>query len=345
MLGWAAAAVLAALLVGGAAAAVTPPTGVCARCHETESALAAAGGHSITLACADCHTDRRPDRVGRRHRASRACAECHDLPAHPKAALRGRAATRACLACHEPHGSPNLALVGPDVRRPGRRRAARVVFTTPDGAAPGGFTDPAHPGAGLCEVCHRKTDVYRANGRGAPHFGDACTVCHPHEAAFRPVVNDANCGICHAAEGARFALPSRHSAAFACSACHAEVAPAAGPGHRAVTACADCHANATHAPGGAAMPCTQCHDPHGTANTHLVLETITTPAGAARPIVFTTLAGRADGGFAGATAPGTGVCEICHTTTRFYRADGGGEPHFTDSCLPCHRHADGFRPQ
>lgn len=340
---------LAALLVGlttaTIAAALTPETGICARCHEAESALAAAGGHSITLACQDCHADRRPDRVGRRHRTTRACAECHDQPAHPKAGLRGRAATRACLACHEPHGSGNLALIGPDIRRPGRRRPAAVAFITTDGAAPGGFTDPAHPGRGLCEVCHRKTDFYRANGRGAAHYTESCDACHPHDAAFRPVVSDANCTICHMAEGARFALPSDHMTEFACSGCHAEVSPDAGPGHRAVTPCADCHTNATHAPGGSGLPCTQCHDPHGTTNENLVLETITTPTGVAAPIFFTNLAGRADGSFAGASAPGTGVCEVCHTTTRFYRADGTGDPHFTVSCLPCHRHATGFQPQ
>jgi predicted CXXCH cytochrome family protein len=341
----AAAALLAALVLGGSAAAVTPPTSVCARCHEAESALASQGGHSVTLACEDCHTDRRPNRVGRRHRATRACAECHDLPGHPKPALRGRAATDACMACHEPHGSPNLALVGPDIRRPRRRRPAEVTFVTAEGAAPGGFTDPAHPGDGLCEVCHRKTDVYTATGRGAPHFTEPCDVCHPHEAAFRPVASDASCGICHAAEATRLALPSEHMARFACGACHAEVAPAPGPGHRTATPCGDCHANATHAPGGAAMPCTRCHDPHGTTNENLVLEAITTPSGTAAPIVFRDLAGRADGSFAAASAPGTGVCEVCHTTTRFYRADGGGEPHFTVSCLPCHRHSTGFAPQ
>jgi hypothetical protein len=78
---------------------------------------------------------------------------------------------------------------------------------------------------------------------------------------------------------------------------------------------------------------------------NLVLDVLTTPAARQVPIVFNNYDGRADGSFASASAPGTGICEVCHTTTRFYRADGTGESHFTFSCLPCHLHADGFRPQ
>jgi len=99
----------------------------------------------------------------------------------------------------------------------------------------------------------------------------------------------------------------------------------------------------THAPAqGRALPCTQCHDAHGSDNAHLVVESIEIPSGALRPIRFDDLSGLADGSFASASAPGSGICEVCHTRTRFYRADGSGEPHFALSCLPCHRHTRGF---
>jgi hypothetical protein len=52
------------------------------------------------------------------------------------------------------------AAVRPAVRaRP--RRLAPITFVNESGAGAGGFTDPASPGKGLCEVCHRKTDVCR----------------------------------------------------------------------------------------------------------------------------------------------------------------------------------------
>jgi hypothetical protein len=338
VLAWA----LAAASLAGAQPA-PQDAGLCARCHgDIAGQAAATGGHEATLPCAACHGDRRPGRFGRRHRRTARCKECHaEQTRHPPRAHRPKRATRDCLVCHDPHGSPNLDLVRPVVRvRP--RKLAPITFVSASGAAAGGFTDPSAPGKGLCEACHRKTDFYRADGRGEPHFAETCTHCHDHAAGFGPVVTEETCTICHAAEGARFAKPSQHSAMFPCGECHAEVSAAAGPGHRAVPACEGCHATtATHAPAGA---CTQCHDAHGADNLALVLETITTPQAGPRPIVFDNRDGRADGSFASASAPGTGVCEVCHSATRFYRADGGGEPHAATDCGGCHQHAAGFGP-
>ena len=75
-----------------------------------------------------------------------------------------------------------------------------------------------------------------------------------------------------------------------------------------------------------------------------MLQAIVTPQGPTQPIVFTNLAGKADGSFASVSAPGSGVCEICHTSTNHYRADGTGSSHFTTSCIPCHTHEGGFNP-
>ena len=321
----------------------------CSACHQSVAAqYVATGGHAIVLDCASCHADRRPDRVGPRHRAIERCVECHgDVTVHPgtAASTPPRRMQRNCLACHDPHGTTNLSLVRTQILW--RRKVLQVTFTSDAGAAPGGFTDPSNPGTGLCEVCHRTTDVYRSNGTGASHFTDTCTLCHDHTAHFDPVATESNCQICHADEAARHALPSQH-ASIPCDTCHAQVSPTPGPNHRAIEACESCHAQsdfATHAPPGRTpFPCTQCHDAHGSANLNLVHEILTTPAGAMVPIRFDSLLGRVDGGFANASAPGTGICEVCHTTTNHYRADGTGSPHFTDSCLPCHRHGDGFEP-
>ncbi len=317
----------------------------CASCHQSVAAqYAATGGHAVVLDCASCHADRRPDRVGPRHRAISRCADCHDETVHPSTA-GGKAARnqRNCLTCHDPHGTTNRSLVRTQILF--RRKVLQVTFTSEEGAAPGGFTDPSHPGTGLCETCHRRTDVYRHDGTGAAHFTDTCTLCHLHSASFEPVATDANCALCHADEATRHSLPSAH-AAIGCDTCHAVVSPTPGKGHRAIEQCQACHADrATHAPPGfAPFPCVQCHDAHGSQNTQLVREIVTTSAGAMVPIRFDSIAGRADGSFASASAPGTGICEVCHTTTNHYRADGTGAPHYTFSCLPCHLHAAGFEP-
>ena len=340
-----AAAGLVMMVAPAQAAKVVDVAGVCAACHVAESAASAEhGGHARILDCTSCHSDRRPGRFGRGHRRVERCASCHEVAGHPPRRRSGRRMQRNCLRCHTPHGSPNLSLVREQIRH--RRRLLTIDFVNTSGVAEGGFIDPDDPGAGLCAGCHRKTEFYRRDGSGAPHFTDSCTDCHRHEAGFQAVVDDGNCGICHAEQAERFAKPSGHAARFACSDCHADTAAPIGPGHRAIADCADCHDTATHAPTGPpGFPCETCHEPHGTDNAFLVREAIDVPQDGLRPIRFDDIAGRADGSFASASDPGTGICEVCHTTTQFYRADGMGDPHFTFSCLPCHRHTEGFSPR
>lgn len=323
-----------------------PDAGVCGSCHyDLALAYTFPAGHAAALDCIACHGDRRPGTVGRNHRTIPTCDSCHrDVHGHPaKAAEReGRRETRNCLNCHDPHGGANLHLIRSPVRW--RQRLRDVRFTVEDGQVPGGLASPTDPGTGLCEVCHKKTDVYPSNGRGQSHFAADCMLCHDHARAFAPVATDQNCMLCHQDETARHAMPSGH-ADKPCATCHAEVDPTPGPGHRAVEACQTCHPTTqTHAPEGMAIACAQCHDPHGSTNLDFVRELITTPSGAERPIVFDDFSGLADGSFASASAPGTGVCEVCHTTTNHYRADGTGSPHYTFSCLGCHRHDAGFAP-
>jgi predicted CXXCH cytochrome family protein len=328
--------------------------GVCARCHEAQPALAAeAGGHAPFLDCIVCHEDRRPNRFGHGHRAiptsctahHKTAVETHPAPPRARRPSRER---RRCLACHDAHGSTNSHLVRTAIRRGGRLRP--IDFQDAGGAVSGGFVDPAAPGRGLCEVCHRDTRYYRADGRGESHFTEDCALCHDHGASFGPVITDASCATCHADEAERLSRPGLHQQKFGgtCSSCHAEASPDPGPGHRATSACADCHSRervATHVPPGRAIPCTQCHEPHGSDNVRLVRDVVHTFQGHDQPVEFERLTGRADGSFASESEPGTGLCEICHTRTRFYRADGGGEPHYAETCVQCHSHAAGFAPR
>lgn len=324
--------------------------GLCGRCHERPTGLAVGtGGHAAELGCEDCHRDRRPGRFGRRHRSKVSCTSHHDAHGHPgRARSQGAGGKqrqiRRCISCHEPHGAQNLALVREEIRSR-RARLVPVRFDSTAGAAPGGFTDPMDPGSGLCEICHRRTAYYGRSG-GQEHFTESCTLCHAHTAGFDAVADEQNCAICHPQEAARLAKPSQHGERFLCGDCHEEISPAPGPAHRTILDCADCHTTQTHAPTGAApLPCVQCHDAHGTDNIKLVLEEVMTTSGALRTIQFDNLLGKQDGSFASASMPGTGICEVCHTTTQFYRGDGSGAAHATFSCKPCHLHSSGFAPQ
>lgn len=322
--------------------------GICARCHDQQTASAVnTSSHAAVTPCVECHPIRRRGRFGRRHRYIPKCTSHHDQEAHPPAAKRR--GTRNCIVCHEPHGSTNRALVRERIRAR-RRRRVPVEFTNQSGAAPGGFTDAAAPGKGICEICHRRTRHYRRNGGGEPHTGGSCVVCHDHTAGFLAVPgSERNCPACHTDNGARFEKDSLHSAMFECADCHEELLPAPGPGHRRKPECNECHTSQTHAPPGRdPSACTRCHNPHGTDNIRLIREVIAPPPSPAepmpeeKPIQFDNLMGKADGSFASASSPGSGICEICHTTTRYYRADATGDPHFEFSCVACHLHEAGF---
>ena len=323
--------------------------GICARCHETQAALATfAGGHADSLDCVTCHEDRRPGSFGPRHRTiPTSCTTHHTTPTEthppPARALRPARLRRSCLRCHDVHGSPNAHLIRTAIFTRSRLRPVDFHDVGP-------FVDPTLPGRGLCEICHRGTRFYAATGHGETHFTGDCTLCHDHAAGFRPVVTDANCAVCHPDQAARLTKPNLHHSKFAgkCSSCHAEAKAEPGPGHRATSACAECHAPAriaTHVPPGVAIPCARCHEPHGTDNIRLMRDVIHTAQGADRPLRFDSVVGKADGSFASASVPGTGLCEVCHTRTQFYRADASGAPHYVTSCLQCHPHAAGFLPR
>ena len=168
--------------------------------------------------------------------------------------------------------------------------------------------------------------------------------------ADNPVAVYGECAFCHDGLATRMVDTGGHSSlSIKCVSCHDDIRPDdPGPGHATVPECLDCHSQQeTHHDPAAGTPreCLVCHTPHGSPNLLLVNLAIRTPDGGEAPIDFTNLDGLADGSFASASDPGTGLCEVCHTTTLYYRSDGMGAPHFTFPCYTCHTHAAGFAPQ
>ena len=174
----------------------------------------------------------------------------------------------------------------------------------------------------------------------------------PQYAGGPPTVDAAygQCAFCHKELATRMFLLGGHATlSINCERCHVDdLTPGVvGPGHRSVPACVDCHTEQkTHMDPAAGTPqeCLVCHNPHGSPNLFLVDEQITDPFLVVHDVVFTNLGGKEDGSFASVSRPGTGLCEICHTTTAHYRSDGTGSAHFTNTCTVCHTHRAAFAP-
>ena len=102
--------------------------------------------------------------------------------------------------------------------------------------------------------------------------------------------------------------------------------------------------------------CNTCHSLHGTTNLYLISEFIDTDdlppdyflKSGLREVIFTNLDGQ--NSFADGDADGdgvyTGICEVCHTETRYHRGDSSGDhDHFRGAnCTNCHNHSDYFQP-
>ena len=221
--------------------------------------------------------------------------------------------------------------------RPVAQRLFDVTFTVEAGLAPGGLAEPdAIPAAGICEVCHTKTDVYPANGHGdAALHRELHALPRPHAGHFAPVATDENCMLCHARRGGR-ACAAERPRRPAVRDLPRRAESHAGPGPSRRRSVPDLPPVDADARAERHARCRACSATTRTARrtSTSCVETITTPS-RRRPAdhASTTSTGVADGSFASASAPGTGVCEVCHTTTRHYRADGSGSPHFTFSCL------------
>jgi hypothetical protein len=96
--------------------------------------------------------------------------------------------------------------------------------------------------------------------------------------------------------------------------------------------------------------CTVCHASEksgATSNLDVIAEVVDTSrlidgtdSGNAE-VIFTSYTG--DNSFADGDEVMDGVCEVCHTNTRYHKNDGSGVSHHAgEDCAPCHLHCDEF---
>jgi hypothetical protein len=107
--------------------------------------------------------------------------------------------------------------------------------------------------------------------------------------------------------------------------------------------CSDCHTQATHR----GDNCQTCHTAHNTMNIKGIRSTLRAPNRTSVTVKF--LGSTGINSFADGDGTNDGICEVCHTATKYYRRDGsgfanhsGGANQSGKNCTSCHSHNTGF---
>jgi len=107
--------------------------------------------------------------------------------------------------------------------------------------------------------------------------------------------------------------------------------------------CDDCHTMATHM----GANCLVCHKAHDTSNLAGIRVKVRTTDRTELGVRFLRYTGA--GSFADGDSIHDGICEVCHTVTKYHRRDGsgfvnhsGGVDMAGSDCTTCHTHASGF---
>ena len=107
--------------------------------------------------------------------------------------------------------------------------------------------------------------------------------------------------------------------------------------------CSDCHTQVTHRD----INCLNCHQAHNTGNMKGIRQNV-------RASNFTTVSVRflrytGYNSFVDGDSTHDGICEVCHTQTKYYRRDGSGFANHScgvnydrKDCTACHSHYSGF---
>jgi predicted CxxxxCH...CXXCH cytochrome family protein len=337
----------------------------CLGCHATLTSAHAA--HTGTYGCLSCHADSVTSntalKAGGAHMnaainvagakittftlADQSCAtSCHTGASAPKWNV---AASGQCGSCHNVT-SPLIA-----------SNAHAQHFTAANGPR---FSQDVNG----CQVCHsysgERTHVDGVKNMNAGFAANGgCSSCHKQSSTQWSVAASVTCESCHSTAGGALSVINKtapdktlnatkgHGAqGQSCVACHdsasSHIGVAGGTSrlNAGLTGstnaeCNFCHGNSqkvtrtlnipAHRASGPGSQCADCHDPHGTANTMMVKASINATA-----VSFT-------GNNTFANGAQNGVCQVCHTTTKYFTKSGVTPQAHVDStanCLDCHKH-------
>ncbi len=324
--------------------------------------LRAANDETLCMACHTEHIGHTPTGDWQP-----ACGDCHDIhdPANMNLALVGALVYNRTLDEDKPvvftaRSGPNSFADGDPAAIDGICEVCHTAtrYHREDGTGmphhAGATCTDCHPhGAGFlptggCIDCH---SVPQDNGNGIPPGGRPAVVNPDGSGGHHlsgEVLTDDDCVVCHEMtqhmEGQvrLWADPTEP----------VDVLPVTGEADELVPFCDACHVDMTHPTihtvEGAWEPvCTECHEIHDPANVNLSLVAdvvYNRTLEMDKPVIFLSRTGRYS--FADSDPEAIdGICQVCHTDTRYHQEDGSGLPHHGGAdCTVCHPHAVGFLP-
>ncbi|MDQ7062934.1 MAG: cytochrome c3 family protein [candidate division KSB1 bacterium] len=302
------------------------------------------------------------------------CGSCHVAHQGADVQLTNQVGNaNLCMSCHNPAGlASNKPFSDADRAVPGTSGTSHA-WDVPATNSDYGADLPINPelrlriydGNIVCSTCHNQhKQTYSPFLRASNYQNAMCKDCHavrnvgsyrddPNNRGSHPV------GIPYPTDDSRFfaspqnpALPLVDPDRVECTTCHqvhfADSGGAnggAGDGYilrvpNDDNLCKSCHAYQDHQ----GMGCLTCHDVHDPQrqNIFIVRNAVDTPNSGTRSVVFTAETGA--NSFADGDSQYDGICEVCHTATKYHRNDGTGDHSHNagKNCTQCHTHENQF---
>ncbi len=300
------------------------------------------------------------------HGGCNTCHITHNSSGGAITAVNGNA--NLCMSCHNPTGSASLKPFTNAMRAVPGLSGNSHSWDIPAVNVKYGANLPSdaemlvrvYSDTIVCSTCHNQHSQTYTPFLRRSNSGDAmCKDCHSVRDVGiyidNPTVNrgshpvgmkyDTTDSRLNATPTAPIILVGANSDSLECSSCHQLHYASTSDGYLLRTTnddnlCQSCHTYTGHQSLGC-LTCHQTHNPNQT-NIYLIKDTINTPSSGNKAVLLTDTSGT--NSYADGDANYNGVCEVCHTTTKYHRNNAGGDHSHNAglNCIKCHLHKDEF---
>lgn len=284
-------------------------------CHAG-STVAPVWNNAASVACGSCHKADNTTLASNAHPAHLNSTVLYGPTALQ--ALPGGTAATSCKTCHT---------VYPANHSNGTKD---VTLTSCNPCHVGSLT-VANWGAGRvsCESCHVGTTRSVISGVTAPDESLSATAGHT-QSTFTGALT---CNSCHNPNAAHIGNTT-HIARLTLANDNTQCASCHNTG-KTIAIFQNMSTHFTTKGGAQDMTCKTCHSPHGTTNLHMVKTSLKGAWLNATAVTITYT--DSVNGFINPTN-NRGLCQVCHTKTKYFLAGVAETSHPTSDCLTCHKH-------